>query len=82
MVESVKHHQIDKSKDVEFRKNTIFFSKDEKARHSKELYKSWVVPLPSNSHHQDYYILRLGDPELHLHVSLESWDCGQPNINP
>ncbi len=24
------------------------------------LYKSWVVPPPSNSHHQDYYILSRG----------------------
>ena len=27
----------------------------------------WVVPLPSNSHH-DYSIFRLGDPELNLYL--------------
>ena len=29
---------------------------------------TWVVPPPSNSHHQDYYIFRLGDPNLNLHL--------------
>ena len=27
----------------------------------------WVVPLPSNSHHQDCYVFRIGDPNLNLH---------------
>ena len=30
----------------------------------------WVVPPPSNSDHQDYYIFRLGDPNLNLHLPL------------
>ena len=34
----------------------------------------WVVPLPSNSHHQDYSVFRIGDPELNLHLPLASWE--------
>ena len=26
------------------------------------IYITWVVPLPSNSHHQDWYVFRIGDP--------------------
>ena len=38
------------------------------------------MPLPSNSHHPDYYIFRLGDPNLNLHSSLASWEGGQPKL--
>ncbi len=37
---------------------------------------SCVFPLPSNSHHRDYYneyIFRLGDPNLSLHLPLLLW---------
>ncbi len=40
----------------------------------------WVYPLPSNSHHQDYYIFRIGNPNLNLHLPLASWEGGQPNV--
>ena len=30
----------------------------------------WVVPLPTNSHHQDYHICRIGNPNLNLHLPL------------
>ena len=26
----------------------------------------WVAPLPSNSHHQHYYMFRIGDPNLNI----------------
>ena len=41
---------------------------------------AWVVPPPSNSHHQDYYIFRLGDPNLNLHLPQASWEGGQPKL--
>ena len=40
----------------------------------------WVVPLPSNSHHQDCYVFRIGDPNLNLHFPLASWEGGQPKV--
>ena len=47
----------------------------------KEMIKFWVVPPPSNSHHQDYYIFGIGDPNLNLHLPHESWEGGQPKLN-
>ena len=32
------------------------------------------------SHHQDYYIFRIGDPGLNLHLPLFLLEGGQPNI--
>ena len=43
------------------------------------LYIIWVVPLPSKSHHHDNLFL-VGDPNLNLHLPLESWEGGQPNV--
>ena len=37
-----------------------------------------LSPLLSKSHHQDCYVFRLGDPNLNLHLPLESWEGGQP----
>ena len=31
---------------------------------------SWVIPLPSNSHHQEYSIFRIGNPNLNFHLPL------------
>ena len=31
---------------------------------------SWMWPPPSNSDHQDYYIFRIGDPNLNLNLPL------------
>ena len=39
----------------------------------------WVVPPPSNSHHQDYEPFLVGIP-INLHLPQESWEGGQPNI--
>ena len=39
-------------------------------RIAKEMIIYWVVPPPSNSHHQDYYIFRIGNPNLNLHLPL------------
>ena len=33
----------------------------------------FTPPSPSNRYHQDYYIFRLGHPELNLHLPLASW---------
>lgn len=33
-------------------------------------YIFWSSPLPSNSHHHDYHIFEIGDPNLNLHVLL------------
>ena len=38
----------------------------------------WGTTLPSNSHHQDYSVLGFGNPNLNLHLPLESWEWGQP----
>ena len=36
-------------------------------------------PSQDSSHHQDfYYIFRIGDPNLNLHLPLASWEWGQP----
>ena len=40
----------------------------------------WVVPLPSNSDHQDCFMFRIGDPNLNLHLPLESWEGGQLKV--
>ena len=37
----------------------------------------WVVHLPSNSDHQDCFMFRIVDPNLNLHLPLESWEGGQ-----
>ena len=37
-------------------------------------------PSQDSSHHQDYYAFRLGDPELNIHLPLESWEGGQPKV--
>ncbi len=39
----------------------------------------WVVPLPSNSDHQDYEPFLVGNPELNLHFHYY-WEGGQPKI--
>ena len=31
---------------------------------------NWVIPLPSNSHHQDYEPFLVGNPKLNLHLPL------------
>ena len=37
-------------------------------------------PAQDASHHQDYYIFRIGYPNLNLHLPLESWEgLSQPN---
>ena len=53
----------------------VFFSRD--------IFRdiNWVVPPPSNSHHQDYCIFRLGDPNLNLHLPLASWEGATPKIS-
>ena len=39
----------------------------------------WNYPPRSNSHHQDYSIFRIGNPNLNLHFWLASWVGGRPN---
>ena len=39
-----------------------------------------MYPPPSNSHHQDYYIFRIGNPNLNLHLWLASWAGEQPKV--
>ena len=39
----------------------------------------WVVPPPSKSHHQEYYIFRLGNPNLNLHFHYYC-EGGQPKV--
>ncbi len=47
------------------------------------IYFNLGCPLPSSSHHQDYYIFRIGDPNLNLHLPLASWEgsSSKPNFN-
>ncbi len=44
--------------------------------------KHWTTlgcpPAQDASHHQDYYIFRIGDPNLNPHLPLASWEGGQP----
>ena len=42
----------------------------------------WVVPPPSNSHHQDYEPFLVGDPNQNLHLPQASWEGGQPKRYP
>lgn len=37
----------------------------------------WVWPSPNNNHHQDSYNF-MGDPNLNLHLPLESWQGTTP----
>ncbi len=39
------------------------------------IYIYWVVPLPSNSDHQDYYMNLVGNPNLNLHFHYY-WEGG------
>ena len=43
-------------------------------------YSLGCTPAQDASHHQHYYIFRCGDPELNLHLPLESWEGGQPKL--
>ena len=38
----------------------------------------WVWPPHSNGDHQEYNIFRIGDPNLNLHLPLESWEGATP----
>ena len=40
----------------------------------------WVVPPPSNSHHQDYYIFSRGSQPKPSFATIASWEGGQPKI--
>ncbi len=47
---------------------------------SEDMDIAWVWPPPSNSDHQEYYIFRIGDSNLNLHLPLESWEGATPKI--
>ena len=45
------------------------------------LYLHWVVSLPSNSHHQDWFFFSRGSrTKWNLHLPLASWEGGQPKL--
>ncbi len=46
---------------------------------SDDLHMLGCPPAQDSSHHQDYDIFRLGNPNLNLHLPLEYWEGGQPN---
>ena len=37
-------------------------------------YHLGCTPAQDSSHHQDCYVFRIGDPNLNLHLPLESWE--------
>ena len=41
---------------------------------------TWVVPPPSNSHHQDYYIFSRGSQPKPSFATIASWEGGQPKL--
>ena len=43
----------------------------------------WIYPPTQDaSHHQDYSIFRIGNPELNLHLWLASWvGCSRPKLS-
>ncbi len=51
--------------------------------HRGQLRALGCSPCPGcQENHQDYYVSRLGDPELNLHLPLESWEGAISNICP
>ena len=40
----------------------------------------WVVPPPSKSHHQDYYIFSRGSRTKPSFATIASWEGGQPKL--
>ena len=60
-----------------------FLSVHFQKKHTLEVHKKWwdILGCPPSqyaSHHQDYYIFRIGDPNLNLHLPQASWEGGQP----
>ena len=53
---------------------------DRGVRNVKPIYDLGLPPTQDSSHHQDYYIFRIGNPNLNLHLPLASWVGGRPNI--
>ena len=49
-----------------------------KRKHKTKTVNTLDCPPPSNSHHRDYYIFRIGDPNLNLHLP-QAWEGGQAN---
>ena len=46
--------------------------------------RCWILGLPptqDSSHHQDYYIFRIGNPDLNLHLPLASWVGGRSKLD-
>ena len=44
------------------------------------VYSLGVAPSQDASDHQEYHIFRSGDPNLNLHLPLESWEGATPNV--